>query len=243
MFKKDGLCFGQYLAKTKYLMKTISHYTNLKTLSLSIVALVLFTFAFTSCTKDKSNDSLSVSLMVVNAAQGSAPQDFYVDNSKADISAVAYGSNSTTFAGKSGSHQAEFKNTGTSTVTATANLSLTANQFYTVFYTGGSSSSTYQNDRTQPQTGKARVRFIHLSSATSGNVDFSWGGTKIASNVGYKIATSYYDVSPTGALDVFAAGTTTSKLSLTETLEAGHIYTIYLSDAASLTIASVVKES
>ena len=225
-------------------MKTIFDSKPLK--SLSLFAFMLLALAFSSCTKDKSsNISTSAYVQVTNSASASLPQDFFLDNSKVTASAVAYGSSSAFLTTTPGDHQGQFKTTGTTVVNATSSLSLTAGKYYSVFYADGGSSTAVQDDRTSPQTGKARIRFINLSSALSSNVDFgAMGGATLASNLAYKAASTYYDVDPATAYSLYATGSTSAILSIPATIQAGHIYTIYVSGTTAATLSfHVINEN
>ncbi len=226
-------------------MKTISDSKNLRSLSLTAIAFILLAMAFTSCSKDNSNNNLSANVQVTNAAEGSTAQDFYVDSSKVTTSAVAYGSSSTFLTTKTGNHQGTFKNSGTATVNASFALSLEAGKYYSVFYAGSNAYGSYQDDRTTPQTGKARVRFINLTTALSSNVDFAaTGGAKLVSNLAYKAASAYYDVDIASAFSLFLTGSSSTLVSIPATLQAGHIYTIYISGNTGATVtAHVVTEN
>ncbi len=220
-------------------MKTTSNSKNLRSLSLLLFAFMLCAVSFSSCTKGTSNDSLSAHVQVTNSSEGSVPQDFYLDNSKVTGSAVAYAQSSGYVTTGTGDHQAQFKNSGTATVNTSFSLSLAAGQYYSVFYTDGSSNTTVQDDRTAPQSGKARIRFINLSSAVSSNVDFAAnGGIKLVSNLAYKAASTYYDVDPSTVFTLYASGSATVLLSIPSSLQAGHIYTIYVSGATAATVTS-----
>lgn len=90
-----------------------------------------------------------------------------------------------------------------------------------------------------PQAGKARIRFINLSSALATSVDFgATGVAKLVSSLAYKSASVYYDVDPATAFSLYAAGSSTAIISLPPTIEAGHIYTIYVSGATTGTVTS-----
>ena len=226
-------------------MKTISYSKNPKNLSLSIFAFILLAISFTSCSKDDSSNNVFAYVKVTNSAEASAPQDFYIDNTKVSGTAMAYGQSSDFISIGSGSHQAAFKNSATSTTDATLSLTLAAGKFYSVFYVDGNSTTSYQDDRTAPQAGKARVRFINLSSALSSSVDFgASGGAKLASDIAYKAASTYYDVDAATAFSLYASGSSSVLLDIPAGLQAGHIYTIYISGAATATIvAHVVAEN
>lgn len=222
-------------------MKTISESKNLRSLSLSLFALILLTLAFTSCKKDKKdvNVDLSAFVRVTNASAASTPQDFFLDTTKLTASAVAYGSSTDYLKTTTGDHQGSFKNSGSATVNVSFNLSLAAGKYYSAFYSDSSKYATFIDDRTTPQAGKARIRFINLSSALASSVDFgATGAAKLVSSLAYKSASAYYDVDPTTAFSLYASGSTTAIISLPTTIEAGHIYTIYVSGATTGTVTS-----
>jgi hypothetical protein len=229
----------------KHAMKTISHSKNLRSLSLTATAFILLAITFTSCSKDNSNNNPPAYVQVTNAAEASTAQDFYVDSSKVTTSAVAYGSSSTFLTTKSGDHQGKFKSSGTATVDATLTLSLGAGNYYSVIYAESNAYGIYQDDRTSPQSGKARVRFINLTSALSSNVDFGVAGSaKLVSNLAYKAASTYYDVDIASAFSLFLTGSSSALVSLPATFQAGHIYTIYISGSTSATVtAHVITEN
>jgi uncharacterized protein DUF4397 len=218
-------------------MKTTLNNKKTKTLFLTIGAALFFSAALTSCSKDKDNASLSASVMVTNSAQGSQPQDFYLDN-KMSASAVAYGTSSGYISANISDNQAAFKNSGSAAVNSSFSLSLAAGQYYDVFYNDDNTSTTIQDNRTAPSSGKARIRFINLSSSLQSDVDFGIsGGAKIVSNIGYKAASAYYDVDPASVFALYLSGSSSALLSIPAVIQAGHIYTIYVSGTSSSSIA------
>lgn len=231
---------NQYM-KNNHIMKTISNSKKLRPLSLLAFSFILVSLALTSCMKDGGSTSLSTFVQVTNSAEGSVPQDFYLDSAKVSTSAVAYGSSSAYLKTTPGNHLAKFKNSGTANANASLSLSLEAGQYYSVFYADGNASASFQDDRTAPQAGKAKVRFINLSSALSSTVDFAAaGGAKLVSNLAYKTASAYYDIDAATAFSLYLSGSSSVLVSIPATLQAGHIYTIYVSGATSTTITSHV---
>jgi len=202
-------------------MKTISNSKKLRSLSLFVFSFILVSLALTSCMKDGGSTSLSAFVQVTNSAEGSVPQDFYLDSAKVSTSAVAYGSSSDYLKTTPGNHLAKFKNSGTANANASLSLSLQAGQYYSVFYADGNASASFQDDRTAPQAGKARVRFVNLSSALSSTVDFAAAGGATA-------------------FSLYLSGSSSVLVSIPATLQAGHIYTVYVSGATSTTITSHV---
>ena len=224
-------------------MKTASNKSrNLRSLSLSIVAVVFLALVLSSCSKkNDANENMSAYVKVTNAAEGSAAQDFYLDDKKLTASAVTYGSSSDFVAASTGNHQGKFEDSGTTTVNTSFSLSLQAGKYYSVFYADGKSYGSFEDDRTAPQSGKIRVRFINLCSALSTAADFGiTTGSKIASNLAYKAASVYYDIDATAALSLYATGSSSALLSIPGTFEAGHIYTIYISGTTTASITGHV---
>jgi len=225
-------------------MKTTNKFKTPSTLSISFIAIALISAitCFSSCSKNDNQVMAGASVMAVNSAQASAPQDFYVDNTKENSSGIAYTQSSGYFiVGTGSSHSIQFKTSSTSTVNATTNDNFAPGGFYTVFYTDNSGTASYQDDRTAPQGPDARVRFINLSSAMTASADFAStvGGksTGIASNVAYQAATSYYELSAMATTFTFSAtGSSTVLLNIPVTLLAGKIYTIFISGSTSATI-------
>ncbi|MGZ3836304.1 MAG: DUF4397 domain-containing protein, partial [Mucilaginibacter sp.] len=216
-----------------YLSKT------LKRLSFSLLTCALCALVFSACNKkDNGSAALSANVRVTNSSQASVPQDFFMDNNKITASAVAYGQSTDYTTTSVGNRQAAFKNSGTTTVNTSFNVSFQAGKYYSVFYADGNSNTALQNDRTTPQSGKARVRFINLASAVTANVDFAInGGAKLVSALAFKGASDYYDVDPASAFSLYATGSSLVLLRIPATIQAGHIYTIYISGATSAALS------
>ncbi len=204
-----------------------------------VIALITLT-SFSACTDDNEINA-DAYLRVVNASEGSAAQDFFLDDTKLTSSAVAYTQSSTYLTTKNGVKSGSFKTSGNTTINSSADLNIDGGKYYTVYYTGGTSTSatyTATTDDMNAVANKAKVRFVHLSSAAAANVDLAiQGGAKIVNNLAYKTASAYQEVDAATNFQLFTAGTSTAALSLTGlNLQAGKIYTIYLSGSTSLTI-------
>lgn len=218
-------------------MKTSINHRSPKTL-LSLIALFLLTVCIASCTKDNNNSaSLSAYVTAVNSAEASAPQDFYADNNKLNSSAMAYTQATAYVAVKAGDHQVQFRTAGTATVNSSSTITTEGNNYYTVFYAEDKSTVTTKDEHTAPSSGKARVRFVNLSAAATSGVDFGLAaGSKIVSGLAYKAASAYYDVDAATTFSLYASGSATAMLSIPATIQAGHIYTIYISGATQATV-------
>lgn len=223
-------------------MKNVRNTLEFKYLFLLIIITIA---ALSSCKKDddnKNNGNGSASIMVVNSAEGSTSQDLMLDNTTVSGSTVAYAQSSNYLTVNSGDHQAKFVNSGSTTANAAFNVSLQPGQHYSLYYTGDASSSSSgylvtQDDLSAPASGKAKVRFVHLSSAAAATVDLGLAtGNKILSGLAYRAASAYYTVDANTTFLLYASGSVTASLSLPTTVQAGKIYTIYLSGATSATV-------
>lgn len=199
--------------------------------------------SFSSCTKDDgASVSGSANLMIVNGAEGSAPQDYYVDNAKVTGSAVAYTQNSGYITTNAGDHQGQFRTTGTATANATTNLSMESGKYYTVYLTGSGNSSTAittTDDMSAPPAGKAKVRFVHLSSAVASSIDLAVsGGSKIVSGLTYQTASAYNNIDANTSLTISVAGSSNTLLTIPAVLvQPGKIYTVFISGATATSLS------
>jgi hypothetical protein len=221
-------------------MKTFTPPQILRPLTRLLFALTFICMMATSCKKDDhdgGNANLTAYVQVTNSAMGSAAQDFYLDTTKVSTWEVPYGASTAFLPIKAGEHQAKFENTGSASVNTTLKLTLEAGKYYSVFYADGNSYGNYEADRTAPQSGKARVRFINLSSKLSSNVDIAaTGGAKLVSDLAYKAASAYYDIDAATAFSLTLTSTSSALIDIPAGMRSGHIYTIYFSGTTSATV-------
>lgn len=221
-------------------MKFLNQLKNTKLLSLAVILLTIT--AFTSCDKDNDDDNepAIASVRVVNTVQGSASQDLYLDDVKLNSSAVAYAENSEYIKTSAGNRKGAFKSSGSSTVNTSFDLSLKAGKYYSVYFASDASSSTnyvVEDDMVAPAANKAKVRFVHLSSAAANKVDLAISaGTKIVTDLAYKAASAYSEVDANTTFLLYASGSSTVGLNLPTTVKAGKIYTIYVTGSTTATI-------
>ncbi|MDF3078080.1 MAG: hypothetical protein K0S09_1969 [Sphingobacteriaceae bacterium] len=210
---------------------------------LTVVLFSMLGFA-SSCSKDDNDGTASgtAHVMIVNSVEGSSSQDFYLDDAKVNSQAVAYKQTNGYFDVAAGNHKADFKTSGSASVNSTSNVNLQAGKYYTVYYTGTTSSSstlTTEDDLSAPAAGMAKVRFVHLSSAAASAIDIGvTGASKLATGLAYKTASAYYTVAPATSFQVFTAGSATSSLTLNSLgLQAGKIYTVYVTGSSTANIS------
>jgi len=219
-------------------MKTTINFTTPKTL-FTMAALAVVS-CLSACSKDDNNgpdQSSSAYIMATNTAEVSDAQDFYADNNKVNNSALAYSQSTAYVKVNAGSHQLQFKTSGSATVNSSASLNTENGKYYSVFYTDDKSTVTVTDDHTAPKSGKARVRFINLSSALNAAIDFGvTGGNKLISGLAYRAASAYNEIDAATKFSLYLAGSSDIKLDIPVTIEAGHIYTIYISGATTATL-------
>ncbi|MCC8408817.1 DUF4397 domain-containing protein [Mucilaginibacter sp. UR6-1] len=214
---------------------------NTKLLSLSFI--LLATVSLTSCDKndDENVDADSASVRITNAVEGSLSQEVYIGGTKLNTSAVAYGETSNYIETASGDNKAvQFRNVGSSSANVSFNVDLDDDDHYSLYYAGNTNAKTYvvaKDDRKAPSSGKAKVRFIHLASAVQNNVDLGFSATeKLFTGVAYKAITAYKEIDANTQLFLYAAGQANVVLDLDTKVQAGKIYTIYVSGSTAITL-------
>ena len=215
-----------------------------------LAGLIVLTLLMSACSKDDSEFIIEgeARVMVVNAASGSEPQNFYIENSKINPEPLAYSQSTAYISADAGdSRKAEFKNSANATINFTGYVNLAPNENYTFFYTAksdgsGNSSSVFQDDKTSPSAGKAKVRFVNLADGLSSANLLVVGGVTFASNVAFGSASNFSQVDPgTFTLQTVLSSSTSTFVDLGSfTLVAGKIYTIYTSGSLSGSAQSAI---
>jgi hypothetical protein len=221
------------------IMKTIFNKTSIKLATVIFISVLLFS----SCKKNNNDVTVvegNAKFKVVNTVQGSSAQDFYQDNTKVNTSAIAYGEASDYLTVKSGSSTLFFKSTGTQTVNASANVGVSANLNYTVFYysngSGTGQIAGLANDDTAPAAGKARVRFINFGAALSNSVNIISNGSVIVSGLTYGSVSAYTTIDANVDLNLTVIGSTTTSAIPGASFQSGKIYSVWF-DASNTTTA------
>ena len=197
-------------------------------------ATLLAVVALTSCKDDNKNPLAPVSqgrIMTVHASPNAPAVDLLVDNTVAG-SGLAYPNNTGYLTVTAGTRNVKVNVTGTSTTVINANLPIAANASYTVFATDSVSKIApvvLTDNLATPATGKAHVRFVHLSPNAPA-VDIAvTGGAVVFPNQTFKGYTAFTPLNAgTYNLEVRLAGTSTVVLPLPGiVLQAGKIYTVF----------------
>lgn len=194
---------------------------------------------FSACNKNDDEELIlegEVKVKVVNAAPNSAPQDFYLNDTKVTSNAVAYNQATGYMTSNAGyGVKAEFKSENSATVNFTGRLDLLPNENYTFFYTtqadgSGAASAAFRDDQ-NPSQSRAKVRFVNLAIGLPGANFLVNGGASLASNVPFGSSSTYFEIDPgTLNLQTSLAGSSSAAIPVGQfALQAGKIYTIYTS--------------
>ena len=162
---------------------------------LTFMLLAAVSMVMISCSDDDNpvvpTDKATV--MVVHASPNAPAVDLLVDNNVAG-SGLAFPNNTAYLSVDAGTRNVKVNVAGTSTTVINADLSLTANDSYTVFAVDSVSkiSTVVLNDNlAAPAAGKAHVRFVHLSpNAPAVNITLT-NGTIVFGNNAFKQATDF----------------------------------------------------
>jgi hypothetical protein len=205
--------------------------------ALVLMALVIF---FSSCEKNNIDPSGQFHLKVVNASPTAGPQSFTLAGTVLVSGGLNFTDASPYITTPSGTRLvAEFRNDGTSNVYASGEI-WTANTIdQTVFLAGKSSSArvkVFTDDLDAPDNGKVKIRFIHLSDTAPSDIKIENStGDDLVTNLSRNIASGYKYVDP-GTLSLQVSGTASGNnignFTVTD-LEAGKIYSLYLTESAS----------
>jgi len=171
-------------------------------------------------------------VMVVHASPNAPAVDLLVDNNVAG-SGLAFPNNTAYLSVDAGTRNVKVNVAGTSTTVINADLSLTANDSYTVFAVDSVSkiSTVVLNDNlAAPAAGKAHVRFVHLSpNAPAVNITLT-NGTIVFGNNAFKQATDFTPLDA-GTYDLQVRDAATNNTVVLDlpgiALTNGKIYTVF----------------
>lgn len=201
---------------------------------LSIVLTIAM--VFTGCKDDETTSPGTTApapaqVMAVHASPDAPGVDLLVDNVIVGTNLV-YPNNTSYLNVASGTRNVKVRVTGTTTTVIDANLAVSANTNYSVFAIDSVakiSALVLVDTLTAPATGKAHLRFLHLSPNAPA-VDIALqGGSVLIPNTSFKGYTSFTPLdAATYDLEVRVAGTSNVVLSLPGiVLQAGKIYTVF----------------
>lgn len=201
---------------------------------LFLTAALFAAFSFTACSEDDPVAPVitpTATVMVIHASPDAPGVDLLVDNVVAGTN-LTFPANTGYLEVEAGTRNVKVNVTGTQTTVIGADLNIAANTAYSAFAVNTVANLeplVLVDNLVAPASGKAHVRFIHLSpDAPAVDITLS-DGTVVFSNVAFK---DVIDFTPLDAgtypLQVRVAGTSIVALDLGNvTLSAGKIYTVF----------------
>jgi len=201
-------------------------------LALTSATLFISLVMLSSCKKDEEVTKSYAKVLVTHASPNAPGVDLLVDNSKQNTAALNFPSNTGYLQVEAGTRNIKVNVSGTSTTVINADLALSKDQNYSVFAIDSVSKISalvLTDDLTAPASGKAHIRFVHLSpNAPAVDVALA-GGAVVFGNKAFKDYTAFTPLDAgTYNLEVRVAGTTPPVLPLPGiVLQAGKIYTVF----------------
>jgi len=212
----------------------------------ALLAMIAF---FASCKKNDVDPAGTFNIKVVNASPNSGPQSFTLAGKVLVSGGLDFTESSDYISTNSGTRLVEqFKKDGSNTVSATGELWTADGVSFTVYLAGEGSSArvkSFEDNLSAPPSGKARIKFIHLSDGAPSDINIkNAAGDNLVTNISRNIASGYSNVDP-GTLSIKIYGTASrdniGNFDIAD-LQAGKIYSIYLTgaDNASLAVHKVL---
>lgn len=194
---------------------------------------------FSGCKKDDPNAG-NASIMFVHASPDAPAVDILIDNNKINSTAVAYPANTGYATVAAGTRNIKVNAAGSNTTAVEGNITIEKDKHYSVYAINRLSSIAAiatEDNLAAPATGKAHIRFLHLSPGTPNvSVGTVSGSTFTAfyTNRAFETqasANAYSVFTPVDAgtytIEVRVAGTSGVLLSVPGVaLQAGKIYTL-----------------
>jgi hypothetical protein len=199
------------------------------------------TFFLSSCEEKGTDDPEPLlpvielgKIMIVHASPDAPDVDILLDDVKKNGSPVVYLDNSDYLPALVGQRNLKINIAGTTTSALNQNIAVAKDASYTVFAAGFASNLipiVVKDSLVTPATGKAHIRFIHLSpDAPAVDIKESGsGGAVLFSNRAYRSVSNFISIDAGEyTLDAMVAGSSVVAITVTGiTFEAGKIYTVY----------------
>ena len=201
---------------------------NFKVLFITLFSIAIL---FASCTK-RSHEEVApgASLLVANAIPRSTSIDFYLDNQRVNLQSMFFSQGLDYFYVVPGLKKLDITLGESGQVLATDTATLKVGNYYSLFAIekGMAEFVVAKDDLSNPPSGKAKIRFIHLSPDAP-NIDIAIaGGATLYTNRTYKSYTDFMLVDPTNyTLNIRQTGNTAVKIAKADVqIEVSGIYTI-----------------
>ncbi len=199
---------------------------------ISMIAMAAIVIGSVSSCKKSDDEKGKAKVMVVHASPDAPGVDVLVDNNKVNTSALSYPNNTGYLQVEEGTRNLKVNAAGTSTTVINADVPFAKDKNYSVFAIDSLSvisALVTEDNLAAPASGKAHVRFIHLSpNAPAVDVALK-ASTVLFPAYEFKDVSAFTPLDQgTYDLEVRLAGTSPAILPLPGiTLTAGKIYTIF----------------
>jgi hypothetical protein len=209
---------------------------------LFLAAMMVFGISMSSCKKEEVKEYAKI--MVTHASPDAPGVDLLVDGAKQNSAELTFPNSTAYIQVEAGTRNIKVNVAGTSNSVINADISFSKDKNYSIFAVDSVSiisAIVLEDDLTAPATGKAHVRFVHLSPNAPA-VDVTVAGTNniVFGNKAFKEYTAFkvldagtYDLEVKLA-DANGAGAVVLPLSGI-TLTAGKIYTVFAKGYAGVT--------
>ncbi|MFN3693937.1 MAG: DUF4397 domain-containing protein [Ignavibacterium sp.] len=197
---------------------------------------IIFTLSLSACSDDENTTAptptAKANVLVVHASPDAPGVDLLVDNTVAGTN-LTFPNNTGYLSVNAGTRNIKVNVTGTSTTVIQANLNLMENKNYSVFAVNQVSAIeplVLEDNLSSPASGKAHVRFIHLSpNAPAVNITLT-DGTVVFNNVPFKGSVDFTPLNA-GTYNLQVRDAATNQTVVLElpniTLQTGKIYTVF----------------
>jgi hypothetical protein len=184
-------------------------------------------------------------LSIVNASPNARTINFSLDNQVVNTASIPYLSGLSYFRAATGTRSAKTLEQGSNRELAKKTITLNKNVYYTLYVVGVGANTDSLNyvftpdSISSPATGKARIRFAHLSpDVASLNLSIE-GGATLFTDKAFKSVTPFANFDPiAGKVLVItdkASGAVVARLE-NVTINAGYNYTIFARGSAAATV-------
>lgn len=178
-------------------------------------------------------------IKVVNASHLEVHQDVYLDNEKLTANALAFGETSNYVKIPSGNRNVAYM--GTDNASTDTSLNFTPSITYTTFLVtnkkGEGEIVTYEDNLSNSEMGKAKIKLINLSPNYTTGINVSvQAGIQFVNGLAFKEASNYFTVDAGTNLRYTVVGSGNVKTIAGTSLEGGKIYTIWFSGTTAATL-------
>jgi len=192
--------------------------------------------ALVSCSKDEDYTPPPISgLNVIHASPTNEKLDFFVENTRANTADFAFGNKIGYLNLYSGSRRLVTTKKNSSTPLITENFTLEDQKIYSLFIYDKLDIVKYlmiKDEITAPATGKAKIRFVHLSpDAPALNLNIGGKDTDLFTDKSFKSYTDFVDIDPADKVTFNVKnktdGTLAAKIEDVK-IEANKVYTVWV---------------